>query len=42
MHNKTESEAIESLKNELISGVGTDLEKWNFISTTQSNIEDDF
>ena len=37
MHNKTESEAIESLKNELISGVGTDLEKWNFISTTQSN-----
>jgi hypothetical protein len=39
MHNKTESEAIESLKNELISGVGTDLEKWNFISTTQSNIE---
>jgi hypothetical protein len=39
MHNKTESEAIESLKNELISGVGTDLEKWNFISTTQSNIK---
>ena len=39
MHNKTESEAIESLKNELISGVGTDLKKWNFISTTQSNIK---
>ena len=39
IHNKSESQEIESLKAELISGVGTDLKKWNFIPTTQANIK---
>ena len=39
MHNKNESEAIENLKSELVSGVGVDLKKWKFIPTTQSNIK---
>ena len=39
IYNKSESQEIESLKAELISGVGTDLKKWNFIPTTQANIK---
>ena len=39
IYNKEESQAITDLKAELISGVGTDLKKWNFIPTTQTNIE---
>ena len=39
IYNKEESQAIKDLKAELISGVGTDLKKWNFIPTTQINIE---
>jgi len=39
LHNKNDNEAIEDLKSELISGVGTDLKNWNFIPTTQSNIK---
>jgi len=39
LHNKNDSEAIENLKSDLVSGVGTDLRNWNFISTTQSNIK---
>ena len=39
IYNKEESQAILDLKAELISGVGTDLKKWNFIPTTQTNIE---
>ena len=38
IYNKEESQAILDLKAELISGVGTDLKKWNFIPTTQTNI----
>ena len=39
IYNKEEAKAITDLKAELISGVGTDLKKWNFIPTTQTNIE---
>ena len=39
IYNKEESQSITDLKAELISGVGTDLKKWNFIPTTQANIE---
>ena len=39
LHNKDDNELIESLKSDLISGVGTDLKNWNFIATTQSNIK---
>ena len=39
LHNKNDNEAIEDLKSDLVSGVGTDLKNWNFISTTQSNIK---
>jgi len=39
LHNKNDYEAIEDLKSELVSGVGTDLKNWNFIPTTQSNIK---
>ena len=39
LHNKNDSEAIENLKSDLVSGVGTDLRNWNFIPTTQSNIK---
>ncbi len=39
---KNISKAIEDLKLELISGVGTDLKKWNFIPTSQSSIKDVF
>ena len=39
LHNKNDNEAIEDLKIELVSGVGTDLKNWNFIPTTQSNIK---
>ena len=39
LHNNRDNEAIEDLKSDLVSGVGTDLKNWNFISTTQSNIK---
>ncbi len=39
LHNKDDNEVIESLKSDLVSGVGTDLKNWNFIATTQSNIK---
>ena len=39
LHDKSDNEAIEDLKSDLVSGVGTDLKNWNFISTTQSNIK---
>ena len=39
LHNKNDNEAIEDLKSELVSGVGTDLKNWHFIPTTQSNIK---
>ncbi len=39
LHNKNDKEAIENLKSDLVSGVGTDLRNWNFIPTTQSNIK---
>ena len=39
LHNKNDNEAIEDLKTDLISGVGTDLKNWYFIPTTQSNIK---
>ena len=39
LHNKNDNEAINDLKSDLISGVGTDLKNWNFIPTTQSNIK---
>ena len=42
LYNIEESKAIEDLKLELISGVGTDLKKWNFIPTSQSMIKDVF
>ena len=42
LYNVEESKAIEDLKLELISGVGTDLKKWNFIPTSQSSIKDVF
>ena len=39
LHNKDDNEVIDSLKSDLVSGVGTDLKNWNFIPTTQSNIK---
>ena len=39
LHDKNDNEAIEDLKSDLVSGRGTDLKNWNFISTTQSNIK---
>ena len=39
LHDKRDNEAIEDLKSDLVSGVGTDLKNWNFIPTTQSNIK---
>ena len=39
LHDKNDNTAIEDLKSDLVSGVGTDLKNWNFISTTQSNIK---
>ena len=39
LHDKSDNLAIEDLKSDLVSGVGTDLKNWNFISTTQSNIK---
>ena len=39
LHNNRDNEAIEDLKSDLVSGVGTDLKNWNFIPTTQSNIK---
>ena len=39
LHDKSDNEAIEDLKSDLVSGVGTNLKNWNFISTTQSNIK---
>ena len=42
LHDKNDNKAIEDLKLELISGVGTDLKKWNFIPTSQSSIKDVF
>ncbi len=39
LHNKNDNEAIENLKSDLVSGVGTDLRNWNFIPTTHSNIK---
>ena len=39
LHDKNDNEAIEDLKSDLVSGVGTDLKNWNFIPTTQSNIK---
>ncbi len=39
LHDKSDNEAIEELKSDLVSGVGTDLKNWNFIPTTQSNIK---
>ena len=39
LHDKSDNEAIEDLKSDLVSGVGTDLKNWNFIPTTQSNIK---
>ncbi len=39
LHDKKNNEAIEGLKSDLVSGVGTDLKNWNFIPTTQSNIK---
>ena len=39
LHDKNDNTAIEDLKSDLVSGVGTDLKNWNFIQTTQSNIK---
>ena len=39
LHDKNDDKAIEDLKSDLVSGVGTDLKNWNFIPTTQSNIK---
>ena len=39
LHDKRDNEAIEDLKSDLVSGVGTDMKNWNFIPTTQSNIK---
>ena len=39
LHDKNDNAAIEDLKSDLVSGVGTDLKNWNFIPTTQSNIK---
>ena len=42
LFNNKEAELIEDLKKELISGVGTDLKKWNFIPSSNSDIESVF
>ena len=39
LHDKSDNLAIEDLKSDLVSGVGTDLKNWNFIPTTKSNIK---
>ncbi len=39
LHDKSDNVAIEELKSDLVSGVGTDLKNWNFIPTTKSNIK---
>ena len=39
LHDKNDDKAIEDLKSDLVSGVGTDMKNWNFIPTTQSNIK---
>ena len=39
LHHKNDNEAIEDLKSDLVSGVGTDLKNWYFIPTTQANIK---
>ena len=39
LHKKNDNAAIEDLKSDLVSGVGTDMKNWNFIPTTQSNIK---
>ena len=39
LHDKNDNDAIEDLKTDLISGVGTDLKNWHFIPTTQYNIK---
>ena len=39
LHDKNDNEAIEDLKSDLVSGVGTDLKNWYFIPTTQANIK---
>ena len=39
LHDKNDNKAIEDLKSDLVSGVGTDLKNWNFIPTTKSNIK---
>ena len=39
LHDKNDNEAIEDLKTDLVSGVGTDLKNWYFIPTTQANIK---
>ena len=38
LYNTDESFEIDDLKNDLVSGVGTDLRNWNFIPTTRANI----
>ena len=42
LYNNNESNAINELKEELISGVGTDLIKWNFIPTKTEDIQEIF
>ena len=39
LHDINDNEAIEDLKTDLVSGVGTDLKNWYFIPTTQANIK---
>jgi len=39
LHDKNDNEAINDLKSDLVSGVGTDLKNWNFVPTTKSNIK---
>ena len=39
LHDKNDNVAIEDLKSDLVSGVGTDLKNWYFIPTTQANIK---
>ena len=39
LHDKNDNEAIEDLKSDLVSGVGTELKNWYFIQTTQANIK---
>lgn len=42
LYDQEQTFAINDLKNELISGVGTDLKKWNFIPTTRLVIKEVF